>query len=597
EDGLRTTVREVVEEVALLDPTNKKQMSEIWSGGDDSQVESFETHCELWRALYMRDAKREEIEPKLGFGGELPSIVAIKFKEPAWSPIMAEYRVSFEAPNNRNAEVKNFWSLGNVEHEPRNNAMSGLETSVYEGRAFPTSAAAVTLANSIQDAVADSNNESLRQAAAAVAEDLENLDVMGFSVPNIDEKVGEAFATHSGRLRIEKVRLIDTFGQVRMVDRLKVALDDWEASSRHSPLSSQRMLIRPRLPYLSQLHFRFMAAGGDLEREARPWLSPVCGYLMPDHVEHAIEVFDGDGVAIGQIRHRDKHDRHVVWDPAPGIEPRLGDEASSIGNATLRGVVQGILRYNAALAESNSARDSAHESALDAMIRVIDTVQDTVDRQVGRSEFIATLVGRPVAVVRAEIRLDARDNAATPLGVEARLGALTQSDDGLYGYFVDGDYSRFHPPHEAVRSHARPAIDDDDPEATVRAIDHEYVEPDPTVDLPLGVKVGLTLLMDPHAGVHATTGVLPRKRLLLERSHYEQALGKIAPTFHVGPVLLDPLTKAMPVPGLERYDWVWTRRERPAAGADGWSTSEVGLLPDSAVLPAQPLQVQEGWLR
>lgn len=119
----------------------------------------------------------------------------------------------------------------------------------------------------------------------------------------------------------------------------------------------------------------------------------------------------------------------------------------------------------------------------------------------------------------------------------------------------------------------------------------------PTVDLTANEALDVLLVMDPRAGVHATTGVLPRKRIALDRDQVEAALARIAPTFRVGPVLLDQARLALPVPGFERFEWLWTRREQPPAGAEGWSEAPVAASSDAAVVPDRPARVHEGWLR
>ena len=79
------------------------------------------------------------------------------------------------------------------------------------------------------------------------------------------------------------------------------------------------------------------------------------------------------------------------------------------------------------------------------------------------SEHVAGLVGRPIAVVRAQLwlelqpedRLDLSDPeraaerraAEQALAAEAfpvRLGELTRTDDGLLGFFVDDDFEHLH---------------------------------------------------------------------------------------------------------------------------------------------------------
>ena len=58
--------------------------------------------------------------------------------------------------------------------------------------------------------------------------------------------------------------------------------------------------MAPRLPYWARLLFRLQQAS-DPNQEATPLAHPVCGILVPDFIEHALEVFDGNGQALGQL--------------------------------------------------------------------------------------------------------------------------------------------------------------------------------------------------------------------------------------------------------------------------------------------------------
>ena len=116
------------------------------------------------------------------------------------------------------------------------------------------------------------------------------------------------------------------------------------------------------------------------------------------------------------------------------------------------------------------------ESALSAALRAIDTTLWTVDTFAGLgSEHIAGLVGRPIAVVRAQLwlelqpedRLDLSDPrprrraaraAEQALAAEAfpvRLGELTRTDDGLLGFFVDDDFEHLHLVDQVVAAHGQ----------------------------------------------------------------------------------------------------------------------------------------------
>ena len=115
------------------------------------------------------------------------------------------------------------------------------------------------------------------------------------------------------------------------------------------------------------------------------------------------------------------------------------------------------------------------ESPLGALLRAIDTTLWTTD-PIGATGTapVSVLVGRPIAVVRLRLRPRAlrrqRRLRPSPADAEARravfaamveraitvrLGALSRFDDGVLGYYVDDDYSVFHPVHAAVRELAR----------------------------------------------------------------------------------------------------------------------------------------------
>ena len=174
------------------------------------------------------------------------------------------------------------------------------------------------------------------------------------------------------------------------------------------------------------------------------------------------------------------------------------------------------------------------------MLRAIDTTLWSVDTfsAIG-SPTVAGLVGRPVAVVRATLRLDTPDDldevdVVAPGGAAqrrtafaalaeqrfaVRLGALTRTDDALLGFFVDDDYAHLRLVDRVISEYA---IDGGRHRGHLgllgavqtpasRPLDHPYLVPDPTIWVRPGQTVRLTLLMLPAGRVHLTSGILPRK--------------------------------------------------------------------------------------
>ncbi len=181
-----------------------------------------------------------------------------------------------------------------------------------------------------------------------------------------------------------------------------------------------------------------------------------------------LEVFDVDGTPVGELLH-DAIGGGVVWEIAPGaagpadagplLRPAPARSARSAGFAA------GLVAADVTARGGRRSRDRPESARCRRCCAPIDTTLWTVDTFASLgSEHVAGLVGRPIAVVRAQLRLELDDDPTTarPLrpgarrGVRrrpsarsptdafpVRIGELTRSDDGVLGFFVDDDYTRF----------------------------------------------------------------------------------------------------------------------------------------------------------
>ena len=205
-------------------------------------------------------------------------------------------------------------------------------------------------------------------------------------------------------------------------------------------------------------------------------VNPVAGFLLPDHIDESLEVFDAAGTPLGELLH-EPISGGVMWEIAPGREgpPDAPPLYALSASSRHLGLMAGAMVARDAQARGGLPAGRGDDSALTALLRAIDTTLWTVDAlsHLG-TEHIAGLVGRPVAVVRATLTLDidddldeldlsdparraAREAAYAALADRAfpvRLGELTRSDDGLLAFFVDDDYTRLHVVDKVVRETA-----------------------------------------------------------------------------------------------------------------------------------------------
>lgn len=358
--------------------------------------------------------------------------------------------------------------------------------------------------------------------------------------------------------------------------------------------------------------FRMLDAAEDMHEATRNH-SPICGWLMPDHLDEALEVYDASGLNQGQVQVRPDA-AGLEWQGAPGVSSEPLGGTPHLANRHLQGVISGLLAWGAKDSDLLASGAALKESALPAFLRMIDAALWTVD-PLGREggEHLSVLLGRPLAVVRASLRLDLESPALseellrTPFPV--RLGALTRLYDGLIGYFLHDDYSQFYPVHEVIAEQARNIRPNHGFLGAIQTVPgyyqqfgqggaadpvvHPYVNKDPTVKIRPGQTVLLTLLVDPRGGVHATSGILPRKRIELMREHVAAALEAMSVTFRIGPLLTDPQTIRMPLPAEIKGGWSWIHR----TDATTWDEKPAINETAEAHLSATPAEIQEGWLK
>jgi hypothetical protein len=441
----------------------------------------------------------------------------------------------------------------------------------------------------------------------------------GASAP-VDNSIPAPFVPlRSGFMRLLRLRLVDSYGQfLDLLGSSDTTLLNSAELIESEPLDTQGrpelLALPPRYTSPARLWFRYMAADGS-ESEANPDVSPVCGFLMPNHLDGDLEFFDTDGSNLGFVRPDPQ--AGVIWEDAPGVPSTVGQSpARAIPNKYSAGVAQGLLQWGLA----DATNTGLPENALSAILRIIDSTLWAVDPFASSSdEHLSLLIGHPVVILHARVRLEVKEPIHTELintqAVSLRLGAVPQWQDGLLGYFVNDDYTRFYCADAAIAGFAREVgpgrgflqqanlvenyyqtFSDDLGDNVTEGntpVTHPYVDGSGQVTIQPNQEVSLTLLVEPHCVVHATSGVLPRKEIGMRREWVAAALANISPTFRFGPLLVDPKTLRMPVPNEIHGTWSWDHR----ADITTWSEDPIVNATQDAHLRPDPASGTEGWLR
>lgn len=591
--------------------------------------------------------------------GQPPSPVAITTWRQPWVPIWIEWSVTVTGTTTVRG-----WRLSGHDLEPVSDAEDGPEVRrELTGRGLAGKGVGETLRAAVNAWLA---SEAQRQAtpgrtaygtgsAVQRLADLDHpLDLLSASLDGLREQLlgidflggikrrdgkpvasGDPVPLLGGTVRLDGLRIVDAFG--RFVDVPDEVLERLRTTLELEVEGEPRVLrLRPRLQNAARWLWRLVDPGQapdtppELMKEAfvnqvapASAVNPVAGFLLPDHIDEALEAFTVAGGPIGQVLH-DPITNAVDWECAPGrpVPPDAGPLVDIAAQERIVAeIAAGMIRADAA---ARALPTPPRDTALTAFLRAVDSTLWTVDTfaSLGDSS-LAGLVGRPIAVVRSILTLDAPDDVdeltlaagVTPESrraaydalvaeqFEVQLGTLGRGDDTLLGFFVDDDYeklfivdrvvaqlARLHPTgrhlgHLGVLGGAA-AEDPID-------LDHPYLSDANRIFLRRGQTTRLTLLMIPGGRVHLTTGVLPRKELALADAWFSPGMKKLMPSLRVGPLLVDPGEIRLPLVSILGENQTFTRR----TGELTWKDDPILAATQTAYLPRFPHEIQEGWIR
>ncbi|WP_460112228.1 hypothetical protein [Streptomyces platensis] len=428
---------------------------------------------------------------------------------------------------------------------------------------------------------------------------------------------GPGFGSHFNPLRAGYLKLsltlVDVFGRKRAVQIPQLTCAQSMTTVSNGKNVPSVACLPPRIAQPSRLAFHWLATDGTGTEEmtGNPAVSPVCGWLMPSHLDDSLALYDQQGRQLGTLFLTHGDNAPVGWQPAPGNASTLGQDLATTmayQNPQLRQVATAL------------GGPKATAANFTAMVQLIDTVGQTIEPgPLPTDSDLSLLVGRPVAIVAAALRLELQgaahidlgwdrvgndsDAGLTQVGFPVILGDLAKLHDGLIGFYkqatLGGDY-------DLTTFYSQGA----DPAATsgiVRpAQDTLHLTPTPPLDpegrqeppdlTPYTQRV--LMLMDPRAHVHATTGILPTAALSLPPDQSQAAVSALDLSLFAAPVLRGAGGLAIPTPAASGYTISYVETSQDDQGHPDWAvTADITTPSGEAVWAYTPQEVREGWLR
>ena len=389
----------------------------------------------------------------------------------------------------------------------------------------------------------------------------------------------------AGFLTLDQLWVVDDFGQRYDVLATMQAFPPpagQELGPDLAPAPRAGLIqLRPRLTQPGRLLLRFLDAADDTKAVGlSATADPVCGWLIPDRLDNSLLVYDAAGVLRGELllARSAGVQAQALWLPAPDLTaPAAQTAPPALDNPHLAAFVTGVL----------SAASPA--AALADLLATVEKASWAIAPSGPDAAQLATLIGFPVAVARAQLLLELAGNPATSqlwadTGQEndggiatatfpVQLGSDALDDDGVVGLFTDADPGHLASPYGPSAS--------------------GYVTTSP-VTVTIGQPVPVTLLLHPQGSAHAFTGLLPPVSATLPPQFQRAPMHATEVTFRAGPLLTPPTAVTVPPPAFGGGEWAWLEY---AGGADPALPRPMLRADTVARLADAPPVLRDGWLR
>ncbi|SFW74998.1 hypothetical protein [Chitinophaga sancti] len=357
------------------------------------------------------------------------------------------------------------------------------------------------------------------------------------------------------------------------------------ADQRLTPNINAPAQLPPRINQFAKLDMLFTDQFDD--NNTNDSANPICGWIIPNHPDQSLLVYAADGTSLGELSMITplSGPARVTWTAPPH---------SAITIVDLQSMAPHVALFINNISGSDATTFSAFMEVIDSTLWTVDPLGDRSDQD------LTLLIGRPLAMVRSTLQFSVEGQPLTDVGwastfnppapdftsynFSIRLGDLLTREDGVIGYFTHKDYSVFN-------SVAQPAGEQN----YVQQIGgNNYIN----LQFNDNSKMAVTILVDPRASIHATTGILPVKEIKIPPAFTDDPLQQMEVTFRSGPVLTQLLDTSITLLPLAEQNGSWTWWEKYISNsAPGWRSYDLANVSANANMKDVPSVLREGLLQ
>ncbi len=393
-----------------------------------------------------------------------------------------------------------------------------------------------------------------------------------------------------GVVKIKSLSIVDSFGQTR-----KVIIDQEEGENNNPEINCSQSIkaasgtsnhvisLPPRIVQPSRLKFQWLNAKDEVVyQDAGTLNNPVLGWLVPNYLDNNVLVYDGDGKEV------------IMLQVVPDLTKELGIDLIKTPFPGVNSVPDLSEKEHLKKLIDHIDKGSIAAGLMDLAYKVNLNVAGA---NAMKNNTAALLHGQPIAIARCALSLEvmglpAYDQRWDQSGKENTggietvkfplvVGDFNTEKDGVIGYFPDSEKEHLYTPANA-------------PDFKFSKSE-TFFKNDGALKLSVGEEpIKMTLLMDPSAGAHLATAILPTKRVEMFPYNAEKLLQSLNVGFMVAPFIADKVEPGVPVPTSIDGNWKWTHK----TNVNTWQADQpIPEGKNKQLSRFSKQQVYEGWIK